>query len=661
MFDFDSAASKGEHKPNKDVSKDLSLNMDEEKLGGGGETASERNAFDEFTTKHKAALAEWRRKAKEDAKKLPTRAKQSKLLNLFYIRDNLKFFWLIVALLIVYIELGIYQYISYMNTANSYLIVAKICGILIDFSICLLVVLMARNLINFLRSLKYVRFLIDFDRFTLLHKLIGAFTVLAAFVHSLMHWLNLSTLYNNNNNNNNNITIQLNSTTYNNKNNSSNLLIETSDSSLYFEYLFGTKSQLGWINNSAVPTGWALIFLLVLVFVFSLPIIRRKYFHLFYLSHWLVVPLFLLLIVHARTFWKWFVLPGTIFVVECLIRLVRAKSAAYGRTRIKQVNILPSKTINLVIERPERFNFVCGDYLFIKIADVSRYEWHPFTISSSPDKRDELCLHIRALGDWTNKLHDYFFDYYLYSRMRKNVTSAVETSENDDNEEDAKKLERIFKSLSFQINVTNRIDNVALKCQLDGPYGTCSRQIFSCEHPILVASGIGVTPFSSILQHFWHNYSHDDDDDDDSRDKIKCKTVDFIWTNSDYESFEWLLQIFAELKVRQLHDARLSASNRTFIDFHLYMTRASHASTLSAEDIFSNDYDFKNLTIKPNLMKNFELRLECGRPNFAELFANINAKKTKNKHVFFCGNRKMADTIQKHCFKFDFAFSKETF
>ena len=35
---------------------------------------------------------------------------------------------------------------------------------------------------------------------------------------------------------------------------------------------------------------------------------------------------------------------------------------------------------------------------------------------------------------------------------------------------------------------------------IDGPFGTPTREIFETEHVVLIASGIGVTPFASILQ-----------------------------------------------------------------------------------------------------------------------------------------------------------------
>jgi predicted ferric reductase len=38
---------------------------------------------------------------------------------------------------------------------------------------------------------------------------------------------------------------------------------------------------------------------------------------------------------------------------------------------------------------------------------ISRQEWHPFTISSSPDQ-EYLTFHIRIVGDWTRALADTF-------------------------------------------------------------------------------------------------------------------------------------------------------------------------------------------------------------------------------------------------------------
>lgn len=41
-----------------------------------------------------------------------------------------------------------------------------------------------------------------------------------------------------------------------------------------------------------------------------------------------------------------------------------------------------------------------GQYIFINCPAVSRFEWHPFTLTSCP-QLDTINLHIRIVGDWT--------------------------------------------------------------------------------------------------------------------------------------------------------------------------------------------------------------------------------------------------------------------
>lgn len=45
-----------------------------------------------------------------------------------------------------------------------------------------------------------------------------------------------------------------------------------------------------------------------------------------------------------------------------------------------------------------------------------------------------------------------------------------------------------------------------LQIYLDGPYGAPSSHIFRAQHAVLIATGIGVTPFASILQSIMHRY-----------------------------------------------------------------------------------------------------------------------------------------------------------
>ena len=53
-------------------------------------------------------------------------------------------------------------------------------------------------------------------------------------------------------------------------------------------------------------------------------------------------------------------------------------------------------------------------------------------------------------------------------------------------------------------NLTGNAKSLAV--YIDGPYGAPASNIFRAHHAVLIATGIGVTPFSSILQSIMHRY-----------------------------------------------------------------------------------------------------------------------------------------------------------
>jgi len=61
-----------------------------------------------------------------------------------------------------------------------------------------------------------------------------------------------------------------------------------------------------------------------------------------------------------------------------------------------------------------------------------------------------------------------------------------------------------------------------LEVYLDGPHGAPSSGIFAAEHAVLVATGIGVTPFASILQAIMHRYW---------QSKSTCPQCNFTWSD----------------------------------------------------------------------------------------------------------------------------------
>ena len=98
----------------------------------------------------------------------------------------------------------------------------------------------------------------------------------------------------------------------------------------------------------------------------------------------LCLPFFFLLMLHGVRAWMWMAVPLLLFALEMLCRIGFICSGR-GRTHIISMNSLPNQVVRLRIRRPQDFEFQCGDYLYVNIPDVARFEWHPFTISSAPE------------------------------------------------------------------------------------------------------------------------------------------------------------------------------------------------------------------------------------------------------------------------------------
>jgi NADPH oxidase 5 len=57
---------------------------------------------------------------------------------------------------------------------------------------------------------------------------------------------------------------------------------------------------------------------------------------------------------------------------------------------------------------------------------------------------------------------------------------------------------------------------------IDGPFGAPTSQIFRAQHAVLIGTGIGVTPFASILQSIMHRYW---------QARNTCPKCHYMWTN----------------------------------------------------------------------------------------------------------------------------------
>ncbi|CAD6241356.1 GSCOCT00002682001.3-RA-CDS [Cotesia congregata] len=299
-----------------------------------------------------------------------------------YLKNNHVFIVFLSAFVIINFILFVTRLYQYRNT-NSYTMLARACGQCLNFDCTFILILMLRQCITFLRTHGF-NSILPLDHHIYLHKMVGVTIGVMAVVHTAAHLLNFGMVVIND---------------------------EVLNSSHYTmsEWLLTSKPGLfGLVGGGANPTGVALIVILFIMTTCSMPFVRRGgSFEIFYRTHLLYIPFWVLMIFHGPNFWKWFVLPGAIYMVERVRRLMWLQSER-GKTYISSGLLLPSRVTHLVIKRPLHLDFRPGDYVFVNIPVIAGYEWHPFTISSAPEQEEYMWLHIRAVGEWTNSLYAYF-------------------------------------------------------------------------------------------------------------------------------------------------------------------------------------------------------------------------------------------------------------
>ncbi|NXX94315.1 NOX5 oxidase, partial [Centropus bengalensis] len=493
---------------------------------------------------------------------------------------------------------------------GPWLVVARGCGQCLNFNCAFLAALMLRRCLSWLRATPIAKVL-PLEQHVVFHQLVGYVVLALAAVHTGAHVANFS-----------------------------RLAAQDGHATLAQYLLGGTASQTGLLLQG----------LLVAMLAFSSPCVRRSgHFELFYWTHLSYISIWILLLLHGPHFWKWFAVPGCLFALEKVFGLAGRRA----RLRIVGVNLLPSKVTHLVIERPRFFHYKPGDYVYLNIPAIAAYEWHPFTISSAPEQQDTLWLHIRSLGQWTNKLYEYFqqregpsLELKPLRSLRQEVVTALFTLQ-----------------VSAGLGETHRLCSV--KCYLDGPYGTPTRRIFTSEHAVLIGAGIGITPFASILQSIMYRYRrrkqscpscHYSWCEDLRDEEMMLRKVDFIWINRDQKNFEWFVSLLTRLEMEQ---AEQEPGGR-FLEMHLYMTSALGKNDVKAIGL-QVALDLLAAKEHRDSITGLRTRTQPGRPDWSKVFGKVAQEKRGKVQVFFCGSPALAKVIRGHCEHFGFRFFKEHF
>ncbi|KAF4143134.1 Ferric reductase NAD binding domain [Phytophthora infestans] len=231
-------------------------------------------------------------------------------------------------------------------------------------------------------------------------------------------------------------------------------------------------------EGDMVFTGTVAFGAMVLMFVFSLGFVRRRFFEFFLRTHWI---LFIVVLVFAVMHGASTALIGVVpWGIDMVFRhAYRPRVYAHG-------SIVCGKQSSPQDSTDKSMGVIARDQVSISTLP----EWHPFTIASSPHE-SMVTLYIKALGDWTNKLQ----------------------------------------ALVAASQVTSPFDIL-----VDGPYGSGSIDIktpTTYSHFALFFGGIGVTPMRSIVNWLHYEVHHEG--------RSNVERVQFVWSVRDLEMVQGLV------------------------------------------------------------------------------------------------------------------------
>lgn len=313
------------------------------------------------------------------------------------------------------------------------------------FTYSTLLLTMCRNTISMLRD-TFLNHYIDFDKSIQMHKYIACWALIFTIMHIIGHAFNFY-----------------------------HISTQTADdlTCLFRNYFHAThelpKFHYWCWQTMTGFTGIVLTIICAIIYISAIPGMSRG---LFWMGHALYPLFFVFMILHGtgrliqEPFFPYFLVgPLFLFIMDMLISVSRKKI----KIRVVSAEILPSEVTKLEIKRPSNFEYKSGQWVRIACSALNSSEFHPFTLSSSPNESN-LTVHIRAVGPWTRAIRQVYEEIIDYPRI-----------------------------------------------YLDGPFGEGHQDWFRYDVSVLIGGGIGVTPFASILKDivFRSNVAH----------KSHCKKV----------------------------------------------------------------------------------------------------------------------------------------
>jgi respiratory burst oxidase len=335
--------------------------------------------------------------------------------------------------------------------------------------------------------------------------------------------------------------------------------------------------------------------------------VRRKAFEIFYFPHQIILPIGLLLaILHDLNMIFWLSVPFGLYLFDRLIRFWRGCVS----TTVVSAKVLDSSVTRLELKQ-HGFHFKGGAYCFLNIPSISKWQWHPFSLSCGPNRDGLLRFHILDMGQGT------------------------------------------FTGRLTEFVLIDKGQNLTVK--VDGPYGALSIPIYQgYSHILLCSGGVGVTPMMSILMELNQLAA--------SGNVPDVQQVHFVWVAKGEEAFkQWFPDLMNDVAALQKEGK---------VKLHLYATRRKARKMESIADPSAINLAVLDASGSSDEMEEGKkvvapqgLEILEGRPNYAQIFASL----CKDGHtpgkvaVLACGPPSLVHSVQTETQKLGWHFHKETF
>ncbi|WP_201348815.1 NADPH oxidase family protein [Neptunomonas japonica] len=328
----------------------------------------------------------------------------------------------------------------------------------------------------------------------------------------------------------------------------------------------GISSRQFRINMS----GLSMLFILLIVWLSSLQWVRIHLYHRFQQLHRLGYALALLALLHITTL-QWIVFPLLVLVIELYCSRVRQRytNCVAHALRVNE------QVVCLTIERPKALALLPGHYVQLRIPALSAHEWHSFSLTGIRNDQRRLVLKISCVGDWTK-------------RLQQMVTNAESTK---------------------------------LGVDVRGPYASPAAHAPASNHWLLIAGGIGITPFLSLLREC-------------KRDPNRRGMLHLVWVIREPELLQWLRPLIE----------RLLAIAAVDCHWHIYLTADTGDLSL----------------LRKSFSRGASLQVQHGRPNWQQLTSDI-GRSGYQPHCFICGPKGLSKEAGDACRRMGWPVRKESF